>query len=452
MTSLTALSPLDGRYAAKIAPLKQIMSEYGLIYYRVVVEVQWLIALSKAADISIVPKLSTTQKQALLSITEQFCDTDAEVIKDIERTTQHDVKAVEYYLQQKLAELNLSALIPAIHFGCTSADINNIAYALMVECAKNEVLVPQMHALTASLSDLAKGYANLSMLSRTHGQPASPTTLGKELANSCYRLNTQLTTLTTITMTAKCNGAVGNFNAHHVTLPTVDWETLSKDFIEQLGLVYHPLTTQIEPHDTLASLLHCLIRFNTILIDFNRDIWSYISLGYFQQKKIAGEVGSSTMPHKINPIQFENSEGNLGIANALAQHLAEKLPISRWQRDLSNSTVLRNQGVIFGYCLLAYQATIAGLKRLDANKTVITNDLNQHWEVLTEAVQTVMRYHGIEDAYEQLKLFSRGEVMTQQTLHHFIKQTTLPDDVKTQLLTLTPESYIGIAAKLAAKG
>jgi adenylosuccinate lyase len=452
MNPLTALSPLDGRYASQIAPLKNIMSEYGLIYYRLVVEVHWLIMLTEQRQIKHASALNKQQKQQLLAIIDEFDLDDAQKIKDIEQTTQHDVKAVEYFLQQKLTALGLDTLIPAIHFCCTSADINNVAYALMLLHTKNEVLLPQMHQLASTLTDMAHCYAELPMLSRTHGQPASPTTLGKELANVSHRLKTQIATLETITISAKFNGAVGNFNAHYAALPDCDWQKISKQFINSLELTHHPYTTQIEPQDHLAELLQCLMRFNTIVMDLNRDIWSYISIGYFQQKRVAGEVGSSTMPHKINPIKFENSEGNLGIANALAQHLANKLPISRWQRDLSNSTALRNLGVTFGYSLLAYQSTIAGIERLSANETMIKADLNQHWEILTEAVQTVMRCHGISDAYEQLKQFSRGEILTEQTLHDFIQQTELPTEAKNKLLSLTPENYIGIAAELAKQG
>ncbi|MCH9643661.1 MAG: adenylosuccinate lyase [Gammaproteobacteria bacterium] len=449
MNYLTALSPLDGRYAKQVEPLTSIMSEYGLIYYRLAVEIHWLIALSDHKEIKFASPLNSEQKKQLNQILNDFSIEDAEKIKQIEQTTNHDVKSVEYFLREKCEAIGLSALIPAIHFACTSADINNVAYALMLQQARKDVLLPAMTQLIETLANMARQYADIPMLSRTHGQPASPTTLGKELANFAYRFKKQKQQFEKIAISAKLNGAVGNFNAHYTALPDCDWKKISQQFIEGLGLEHNPYTTQIEPHDDLAALLQCLMRFNTILIDFNRDTWGYISIHYFHQKKIAGEVGSSTMPHKINPIKFENSEGNLGIANALADHLANKLPISRWQRDLSNSTVLRNLGSVFGYSLLSYQSTTAGLERLEANQEEIAKDLDQHWEVLTEAVQTVMRCHGINDAYEQLKQFSRGEIMTKEKLAAFIQQINLPQEVKNRLLSLTPANYIGKAAELA---
>jgi len=451
LTPLTAISPLDGRYQAKQADLRPILSEYGLIFFRCTVEIHWLIKLSENAEINQNELLSAAEKKQLLDILEQFDLTDAEKIKSIEQTTNHDVKAVEYFLQEKVKALKLDRLIPLIHFGCTSEDINNVAYALMFKSAREKIMAPLMQEIITALKKLATETANLAMLARTHGQPASPTTLGKELLNVAVRLERQSQQFLTNDIFGKCNGAVGNFNAHVIAYPEVDWLTISKNFVTDLGLNYNAYTTQIEPHDWLAETLHALQRFNTVLIDLDRDLWGYIALDYFSQQKIENEVGSSTMPHKINPIDFENSEGNLGIANALAQHLAEKLPISRWQRDLSDSTVLRNLGSVFGYSALAYQATLKGLGKLIPNEKAIQAALNTHWEVLAEAVQSVMRRYGIADAYEQLKAFSRGKQLDANGLQTFIDQLEIPAEAKAQLRQLTPQTYIGKAAALVKK-
>lgn len=448
---LTAISPLDGRYQVKTTALQSLLSEYGLIKYRLLIEVRWLQTLCQQPEISPI-ELSAKDQTFLETLISRFDLRQAEQIKDIEKTTNHDVKAIEYYLQQTLAgHPRLKKLIPFIHFGCTSEDINNLAYSLMNQAARDEVILPAIEKVIAQLNVLAQQHAKLPMLARTHGQAASPTTLGKELKNIVVRLTTQAQKIKQHYFTGKFNGAVGNFNAHRVSYPEVDWPTVSHDFIKQLGLIANLHTTQIEPHDNLVEFLQHLLRFNTILIDLNRDIWGYISLNYFQQQKVADEVGSSTMPHKINPIDFENSEGNLGLCNSLIQHFSIKLPISRWQRDLTDSTVLRNCGVIYGYALIAYQAALKGLNKLIANEEIITADLNQHWEVLAEAVQTVMRRHGIEDAYEQLKNFTRGTMITEKNLNEFIKTLAIPDATKRQLLQLTPEKYIGYAIQLTAK-
>ena len=445
MNNIFAISPLDGRYSSKVSSIQPIMSEYGLIYYRLFVEIHWLIVLTETRKIKEASALSKAQKHQLLGILDNFSEADANHIKEIEKTTNHDVKAIEYFLQEQLTRLDLQMLIPFVHFACTSEDINNLAYALMLKEARNSTLLPMMHEVTKLLKMFSHENSDISMLSRTHGQPASPTTLGKEFANFAHRLDRQINLLENQPILAKINGAVGNFNAHKCAYSNIDWPNLSKKFIESLGLIYNPFTTQIENHDSLAELLQAISRFNTILIGLNRDIWSYISIGYFNQKKVENEVGSSTMPHKINPIDFENSEGNLGIANAIADHLAQKLPISRWQRDLSDSTVLRNLGTVFGYSLIAYQATLKGLQKLEVNSDAIHADLNQHWEVLGEAIQTVMRRYGITDAYEQLKKFSRGEKLTQEKIALFIKEINIPDDAKNELLKLTPHNYIGYA-------
>lgn len=451
LSALSAISPLDGRYHSKLDALRPIVSEFGLIYFRCLVEVQWLIHLAENPSINPNHKLSNEQKSKLLDIIKQFTADDADAVKKIESTTNHDVKAVEYFLQKKLRQLNLEGLIPLIHFGCTSEDINNLAYALMFKHARDEILKAPMLALIDTLNKQAETTAQLSMLARTHGQPASPTTLGKELFNLTARLERQYRQFLSVEILGKCNGAVGNFNAHDIAFPQVDWQNVCRSFVTQLGLIWNPYTTQIEPHDWIAEGLQALMRFNTILIDLNRDLWAYISIDYFSQKKVENEVGSSTMPHKINPIDFENAEGNLGIANALSQHLAEKLPISRWQRDLSDSTVLRNLGTIFAYSLLAYQSTLKGLSKLVPNQEVITKDLAGHWEVLAEAVQSVMRRYGIADAYEQLKAFTRGKRLDAESLKSFIQQISVPDEAKKALLELTPETYTGYASDLVKK-
>lgn len=446
---LTAISPLDGRYQSKLTSLTSLVSEYGLIHWRLIIEIRWLMFLADLPHLTRLPPLDTNSRRFLEKIINDFDLQAAEEIKTIEKTTNHDVKAVEYYLHNQLkSHPTLAKLIPFIHFGCTSEDINNLAYGLMLQAIKTEVLSPIITALIKQLSHFAGQYAELPMLSRTHGQPASPTTLGKELANVVARLSRQFQTWEQLPILGKFNGAVGNFNAHFAAAPEIDWPTVSNAFITQLGLTPNAYTTQIEPHDNLAEWLHTLMRLNTILIDLNRDIWGYISLGYFEQQKVDGEIGSSTMPHKINPIDFENSEGNLGVANALAAFMAEKLPISRWQRDLTDSTVLRNLGSVAGYSLLAWQATLRGLKKLTVNTAQIQQELLSHWEVLAEAVQTVLRRHGVIDAYEQLKSLTRGKPIDQKILHNYVMQSALPDETKQQLLALTPDGYIGYAALL----
>lgn len=451
LSPLTAISPLDGRYESKLAALRPILSEYGLTYFRCFVEIHWLIQLTENTNVNEGALLNAGEKKQLLNIIDQFCLDDATAIKKIEQTTNHDVKAIEYFLQEKMRNLRLERLIPFIHFGCTSEDINNLSYALMFKAAREKFLSVSMQDIITSLKSLAKNTLNLSMLARTHGQPASPTTLGKELINTVARLENQRQKFLACKILGKCNGAVGNFNAHVTAYPEVDWLAVSEQFVKELGLSWNAYTTQIEPHDWIAEALHALTRFNTILIDLNRDLWGYIALDYFSQKKIENEVGSSTMPHKINPIDFENSEGNLGVANALAQHLAEKLPISRWQRDLSDSTVLRNLGSIVAYSTLAYQATLKGLNKLIPNTEVISNTLNAHWEVLTEAIQSVMRRYGISNAYEQLKTFSRGKQLDAEGINAFIDQLEIPDEAKAQLRDLTPETYTGYASVLTKK-
>ena len=443
---LSALSPLDGRYQPKLSALQGIFSEYGLIYQRVQVEIAWLKWL-----LATLPELTNFTKAAvkLDTIVQNFDPAAAKVIKSYEKNTEHDVKAVEYYLRDQLTTLGLTPLIPFIHFAATSEDINNVAYALMLKTAREQVLTPLMQEVATHLQSLAHRYAALAMLAYTHGQPATPTTLGKELNNFSFRLQRQLEQFKNVPILAKFNGAVGNFNAHLAAYPTIDWAQQTKAFVESFQLVNNPYTTQIEPHDGIAEYLHVLVRFNTIILDLDRDLWTYISMGYFTQKKTEQAVGSSTMPHKVNPIDFENSEGNCGIANALANHLATKLPVSRLQRDLSDSTVLRNLGSIFGYCLISYSATLQGLTKLAANEAKIAADLQQHWEILAEAIQTVMRKHGIADAYEQLKKFTHGKQIDQATLHAFIQQLKLPTEAKNMLLKLTPHDYLGLAEKLA---
>ena len=447
---LMALSPLDGRYRNKLSDLPEIASEYGLIRYRLMIEIHWLLTLADMPDFTHLPKPDESNKQFLQKILHDFNLSSAEQVKSIEETTNHDVKAIEYFLKEILeSNSKLKSYIPFIHFGCTSEDINNLAYGLMLIDIRQRVLSPAMHSIIHQLILLSQQYIDLPMLARTHGQPASPTTLGKELANVVARLNRQLQTWETLPILGKFNGAVGNFNAFAAAAPEVDWIAVTQAFISSLGLTPNLFTTQIEPHDYLAELLQTSMRFNTILIDLNRDIWGYISLGYFGQKKLEHEVGSSTMPHKINPIDFENSEGNLGIANALAGHLAEKLPISRWQRDLTDSTVLRNLGSVAGYSLIAYQSILKGLQKLTVNSAQIQQDLNQHWEILAEPIQTVLRRHGMADAYERLKSLTRGRTINQKMLYNFIEELPLPDKIKKELQALTPDQYTGYAAKLA---
>jgi adenylosuccinate lyase len=446
---LLALSPIDGRYSNKTQGLAHITSEYGLIYYRSVVEIRWLQHLCQEPMISEAPSLTAQGNAYLNAIIENFSIKDAESVKTIEKTTNHDVKAVEYFLQEKLkAQPELATLIPFIHFGCTSEDINNVAYALMWRDAQQQIQTAAMQPLDQALLNLTSSTRDMAMLSRTHGQTASPTTLGKEIANIRHRYHQTLQRWSQLPVLAKFNGAVGNFNAHVSAYPELDWCQISQRFIQSLDLTWQSHTTQIEPHDALAESLHGLMRINTILIDMSRDIWGYISLGYFRQKSIAGEVGSSTMPHKVNPIDFENAEGNLGLANALAAHMASKLPCSRWQRDLTDSTVMRNLGTVLGYSLISYQSLLKGLNKLEAQAEYMADELAQHWEVLAEPIQTVMRRFGIEDAYEQLKALTRGSQITQKDLSQLIESLNIPSDAKQALLDLTPNTYIGLALQL----
>lgn len=450
LSALTAISPVDGRYGSKTASLRPIFSEYGLIRFRVTVEVRWLQKLAANPGVSEVGPFSDATNGFLDAIVDNFSDADAQVIKDIERTTNHDVKAVEYFLKDKLSDnAELANVLEFVHFACTSEDINNLSHSLMLKEGRDLVVLPAMEKIVAAIKTLAIDNAELPMLSRTHGQTASPTTLGKEMANVAYRLERQVKQLKNVELLGKINGAVGNYNAHYATYPEVNWEHNAQTFIESLGLTFNPYTTQIEPHDCIAELYDAVARFNTILIDFDRDIWSYISLGYFKQKTIAGEVGSSTMPHKVNPIDFENSEGNLGIANAIMAHLGQKLPISRWQRDLTDSTVLRNMGVGFAHSLIAYEATLKGISKLEVNAERIAQDLDNAWEVMAEAIQTVMRRYAIEAPYEKLKAFTRGKAITKDMMIEFIGTLALPEAEKARLLEMTPATYIGSAVAQA---
>lgn len=451
MTSaLYAISPLDGRYAAKVADLRPIMSEAGLLKHRVQVEVAWVIALSRAG-FSELPAFSDDAVAYLNTVVANFNESDAQAIKEIEKVTNHDVKAVEYYLKDKMAgRADLVKASEFIHFACTSEDINNTSHGLMLKKARTDVLLPMMDEVICKFKELAHEHAAQPMLSRTHGQPASPTTVGKEFANIAHRLSRARTVLAEVSILAKMNGAVGNYNAHLSAYPDFDWQKFSQKIIEQdLGLSFNPYTIQIEPHDYMAQYFDALARFNTILLDANRDIWGYISLGFFKQKTKAGEIGSSTMPHKVNPIDFENSEGNLGLANALLRHLSEKLPLSRWQRDLTDSTVLRNMGVALGYAVLAYDSALRGLNKLELNADALNKDLNACWEVLAEPIQTVMRRYAIDNAYEKLKDLTRGKGITQEALQAFINELTIPDAEKARLLQMTPASYLGDAVMLA---
>ncbi len=449
--SLTAISPIDGRYGSKVEAFRPIFSEYGLIRYRVEVEVRWLQALAKHPQVSEVPELSNEATNWLNSIVDNFSENDAQQIKDIEKTTNHDVKAVEYFLKKKIADnAELNKINEFIHFACTSEDINNLSYALMLKDGR-ETLLPQITECIAAIKDVALETASQPMMARTHGQTASPTTTGKEFANVVARLLRQKEQLESVEIMGKINGAVGNYNAHSVAYPEIDWEIFSKSFVESLGLFWNAYTIQIEPHDYIAEYFHALSRFNTILIDFNRDIWGYISLGYFKQKTIAGEVGSSTMPHKVNPIDFENAEGNLGLANALFSFLSEKLPISRWQRDLTDSTVLRNIGVGIAHTSIAIQSSLKGISKLQINAESIETDLNNNWEVLAEPIQTVMRRYGIEKPYEKLKELTRGNRITAEDLKQFINKLEIPSDAKKALIELKPRDYTGYAEKLANK-
>jgi len=450
VSTLKALSPADGRYADKVNGLRDIFSEYGLIRFRVLVEVRWLQALADEQEIPEIEPLSAVLKDLLNGIVDDFSLDDAERVKKIEATTNHDVKAVEYFIREKIGDgPDTGPLKDFLHFGCTSEDINNLAYALMLRSARSEVLIPLMRELKAKLQSMARQNAGVAMLSRTHGQPASPTTLGKEIANFVKRLEAAQRQLGSVSIRGKFNGAVGNYNAHVVAYPDADWRGISERFIAALGLEPNSHTTQIEPHDWTAEYAHALARYNTILIDLCRDIWSYISLGYFKQKVARDEVGSSTMPHKVNPIDFENAEGNLGMATALLGHFAEKLPISRWQRDLTDSTVQRNFGVALGYVVIAMRSAIKGIGKLQVNSAAIRADIDDAWEVLAEAVQTVMRRYGVPEPYEKLKALTRGQAVTKELIHGFIETLDIPDTEKTRLLALTPDTYLGLGAELA---
>ncbi len=450
VSTLKALSPADGRYADKVSKLRDVFSEYGLIRFRVLVEVRWLQWLADVPGVEEIGPVSSVMKDVVNNIVDDFSLDDAERVKAIEAKTNHDVKAVEYFIREKLGDgPETQPLKDFLHFGCTSEDINNLSYALMLRAARSDALLPAMRDLRTRLKNMARAHADVAMLSRTHGQTASPTTLGKELANVCARLERAEQRFAAVAILGKFNGAVGNYNAHVVAYPELDWRTISREFIESLGLEANPYTTQIEPHDWTAEYCHALARYNTILIDFARDVWGYISLGYFRQKVARDEVGSSTMPHKVNPIDFENAEGNLGMANALFGHFAEKLPISRWQRDLTDSTVQRNLGVAAGYLMIALQSLLKGVGKLQVNETAIREDVAGAWEVLAEAVQTVMRRYGVPNPYEKLKALTRGQSVTQDVMRDFIGTLDIPDGEKQRLLELTPETYVGIAAQQA---
>lgn len=452
LNALTALSPIDGRYQDKASALRPIFSEFGLLKFRVTVEVRWLQKLASHAQINEVSALSKEANDYLNHIVENFSLEDAERIKTIEHTTNHDVKAVEYFLKEKSEALpELAQISEFIHFACTSEDINNTSHALMLKTAREEVLLPEWKKVIDAVVELANRYKDIPLLSRTHGQPASPTTIGKEMANVAYRLKRQYKQLENLEILAKINGAVGNYNAHLSAYPEIDWHTFSQEFVESLGVTWNPYTTQIEPHDYIAEFFDCVTRFNTIVIDFDRDMWGYIALNHFKQRTIAGEIGSSTMPHKVNPIDFENSEGNLGLANAVMSHLGQKLPISRWQRDLTDSTVLRNLGVGLGYALIAYASTLKGISKLEVNEQHLRDELDQNWEVLAEPIQTVMRRYGIEKPYEKLKELTRGKRVDGEAMRQFIDGLALPQAEKDRLKQMTPASYIGYAVELVEK-
>ncbi len=449
-SALLALSPLDGRYASKVDALRPIFSEYGLIRARVKVEIEWLLALAAEPGIAELADFSAAGKATLRALAEGFSPADAARVKEIERTTNHDVKAVEYFIKERLRDdAELAPALEFVHFACTSEDINNLSYGLMLEEARRGVLLPALAGIAASLRGLAHAQASQPMLSRTHGQTASPTTLGKEIANVVARLERQVRQIAAVELTGKINGAVGNYNAHVVSYPDVDWPVFARKFVESLGLVFNPYTTQIEPHDNVAEIGDATRRANTILIDLARDIWGYVSLGYFKQRLKEGEVGSSTMPHKVNPIDFENAEGNFGIANALFEHFSAKLPISRWQRDLTDSTVLRALGTSFGHTQVALDSLAKGLGKLEVNPQRLDADLDAAWEVLAEAVQTVMRRHGLPNPYEQLKALTRGQGITAGSMRAFVESLELPEDARQRLLAMTPGSYTGLAAELA---
>ncbi|MCZ8075748.1 adenylosuccinate lyase [Paucibacter aquatile] len=452
LSSISALSPLDGRYAARVAPLRPLLSEYGLMHRRVQVEVEWFIALSDAGFAEFKP-LSEAARGLLRGLVARFSEADAQAIKDIEKTTNHDVKAVEYWLKARFdASAELKAAGEFVHFACTSEDINNTSHGLMLKAARQDVLLPTVDRIIAKLGEMAHATAATPMLSRTHGQTASPTTVGKEIANVVARLRTARTRIAEVKLLAKMNGAVGNYNAHLSAWPEFDWEAFSQRVIEgQLGLTFNPYTIQIEPHDYMAELFDATTRLNTILIDWSRDVWGYVSLGYFKQRTKAGEIGSSTMPHKVNPIDFENAEGNFGLANALLTHLSQKLPISRWQRDLTDSTVLRNMGVAIGYAVLGYESLLKGLDKLELNEAALAQDLDSAWEVLAEPIQTVMRRYALPNPYERLKELTRGKAITAESIREFITGLELPEAEKTRLLAMTPGSYTGKAEELARR-
>ncbi len=453
LTALTALSPLDGRYHGKVDALRKYFSEFGLIRYRVLIEIEWFKALSAEAGIAEITPFSASTVAQLDQFAAQFSETDAEQIKAIEKRTNHDVKAIEYWLREQLSSNpEIAKALEFIHFACTSEDINNLCHGLMLQHARAEVMLPALDVLIAKLRDIAHQQAGLPMLCRTHGQTATPSTLGKEMANVVHRLQLAQERLVQVEILGKINGAVGNYNAHLAAYPEMDWEVFAKTFVTARGITFNPYTIQIEPHDYMAELFDAFARINTILIDLNRDIWGYISLGYFKQRVIAGEVGSSTMPHKVNPIDFENSEGNLGLANALLRHLSEKLPISRWQRDLTDSTVLRNMGVALGYTLLAYESCLKGLGKLEVNPQRLTEDLSNSWEVLAEPIQTVMRRYNINNAYDKLKDLTRGKGgINRESMRIFIQTLDIPEAEKQRLYELTPETYVGKAVELAKR-
>ena len=452
LSALSAISPVDGRYGSKTKALRPIFSEFGLIKYRVTVEVRWLQKLAETAEIAEVPAFSSEANAVLNAIVDDFSEEDALAIKKIEATTNHDVKAVEYFLKDKIADnAELNAVTEFIHFACTSEDINNLSHGLMLTECRTTVLLPVMDEILAEIKALAVEYQTMPMMCRTHGQPASPSTMGKEMANVYVRLKRQRDQIAAVEMLGKINGAVGNYNAHISAYPEVDWHQFSNEFVTSLGLTWNAFTTQIEPHDYIAELFDAVARFNTILIDFDRDVWGYIALGHFKQKTIAGEIGSSTMPHKVNPIDFENSEGNLGIANAILGHLAQKLPVSRWQRDLTDSTVLRNLGVGFGHALIAYGATLKGISKLQVNEQALLDELDKNWEVLAEPIQTVMRRYGIEKPYEKLKELTRGKRVNADSMREFIATLDMPQSAKDELALMTPASYIGRAISFIAE-
>lgn len=450
--TLMAISPLDGRYHEKLENLNAIFSEYGLIKFRVIVEIRWLEMLADFANLPEIPRISPHARNLLNEIIDNFSVQDALRIKHIESGINHDVKAVEYFIKEHISgNEELAAISEFIHFGCTSEDINNLAYGMMLQTSRQQCILPSLDDVLLLLRKFALDYANVAMLSHTHGQPATPTTVGKEIANVIARLQRQIEQLSSALILGKMNGASGNYNALLLAYPNVDWQCISKNFVSKLGLTWNPYTTQIEPHDSLAEIFAIVSRINTILIDFNRDIWGYIAINYFKQKSFAHEVGSSTMPHKVNPIDFENSEGNLGIANALLHHMACKLPISRWQRDLTDSTVLRNIGVAIGHSVLAYQSTLKGIEKLEPNQEIIAKDLDSHWEILSEAIQTIMRRYKLEQPYEKLKAFTRGKKMTKAIIQEFIAELNLPNEIKQELMALTPGDYTGYAAELAKR-